>query len=165
LSKLGDANGRLLWPNLVANQLTPPVLGDLRTAQFLSSLEAPDLLAQLPVFIKPVPAKIAPEDVKYLHTKGALSLPSLELQNALLRAYVEYVHPYMPLLELGEFLGIINSREGLCGQVSLFLYQAVLFAATAFVESKYLKDAGYTSRKAARKAFFQKARVSCCPND
>ncbi|RKU43385.1 Cutinase transcription factor 1 beta, variant 2 [Coniochaeta pulveracea] len=159
LSKLGDANGRLLWPNPVTNQLTPPVLGDLRTAQFLSSLEAPDLLAQLPAFIKPVPAKIAPEDVQYLHTKGALSLPTLELQNALLRAYVEYVHPYMPLLELSEFLSIINSREGLCGQISLFLYQSVMFAATAFVEAKYLKDAGYTSRKAARKAFFQRARL------
>jgi hypothetical protein len=126
----------------------------------LSSLEAPDLLAQLPAFIKPVPSKIAPEDVKYLHTKGALNLPSLELQSALLRAYVEYVHPYMPLLELGEFLNIINSRDGLYGQVSLFLYQSVLFAATAFVEPKYIKEAGYASRKAARKAFFQKTRVS-----
>lgn len=163
LAKLGDANGRLLWPNPVANPAAncqTPAAGDLRTAQFLSSLEEPDLLAQLPAFIKPLPARIAPEDVKYLHTKGALTLPSLELQNALLRAYIEFVHPYMPLLELGEFLGVINSKDGLCGQVSLFLYQAVLFSATAFVEPKYLKEAGYTSRKAARKSFFQKTRVS-----
>jgi hypothetical protein len=159
LAKLGEASGRLLWPNPVANQQAP-VLGDLRTAQFLNSLEEPDLLAQLPAFIKPLPSKIAPEDVKYLHTKGALTLPPLELQNALLRAYVEYVHPYMPLLELNEFLNIINSKDGLCGQVSLFLYQSVMFAATAFVEPKYLKEAGYTSRKAARKSFFQRTRVS-----
>lgn len=141
--------------------MTPaPLVGDIRTAQFLNTLEEPDLLAQLPAFVKPLPAKIAPEDVKYLHTKGALTLPPLELQNALIRAFVEYVHPFMPLLELGAFLNTINSKDGLCGQVSLFLYQAIMFSGTAFVEAKYLRAAGYTSRRTARKSFFQKTRVS-----
>lgn len=152
-----NSNGRLLWPTPVLNQTS--VLGDLRTAQFLSSLEEPDLLGQLPAFIKPLPPKIAPEDVKYLYAKGALSLPSLELQNALLRAYVEYVHPYMPHLELHDFLNTINSQDGLFGQVSLFLYQAVMFSATAFVDIDLLKEAGYQSRKAARKSFFQRTRL------
>lgn len=135
--------------------------GDLRTSQFLASLEEPDLQAQLPAFVKPLPARIASEDVKYLHTKGALSLPPLPLQTALLQAYVEYVHPYMPLLDLREFLGAVNARDGLCGQVSLFLYQAIMFAATAFVDMKALKEAGYSTRKAARRSFFSKTRV--CP--
>ena len=148
----------MLWPNPAANPA--PVVGDIRTAQFLNSLEEPDLLAQLPAFVKPLPPKIAPEDVRYLHTKGALTLPPQELQNALLRAFVEFVHPYMPLLELGAFLNTISSKDGLNGQVSLFLYQAIMFSATAFVETKYLKNAGYSSRKAARKSFFQKTRVS-----
>lgn len=158
MAKLGDASGRLLWPNTPINHT--PVVGDIRTAQFLNSLEEPDFLAQLPAFLKPLPAKIAPEDVKYLYTKGALTLPTPELQNALLRAFVEYVHPYMPLLELGVFLNTVNSTDGLNGQVSLSLYHAIMFAASAFVETKYLKEAGYTSRKAARKSFFQKTRVS-----
>ncbi|CRK42713.1 hypothetical protein BN1723_016064, partial [Verticillium longisporum] len=132
--------------------------GDLRTSQFLASLEEPDLQAQLPAFVKPLPARIASEDVKYLHTKGALSLPPLPLQTALLQAYVEYVHPYMPLLDLREFLGAVNARDGLCGQVSLFLYQAIMFAATAFVDMKALKEAGYSTRKAARRSFFSKTR-------
>jgi hypothetical protein len=34
-----------------------------------------------------------------------------------------------------------------------------MFAGTAFVDMDYLRKAGYTNRKAARKAFFQKARV------
>lgn len=66
----------------------------------------------------------------------------------------------MPLIDLSEFLSIVNSRDGLCGQVSLFLYQAVMFAATAFVDMKPLRDAGYATRKIARRAFFQKTRVS-----
>ncbi|KAI1805448.1 transcription factor CTF1 [Daldinia bambusicola] len=150
-----------IWPNpnTCQNSSSAAGTGALRTAQFLSSLEEPDASSQLPAFIRPLPAKIAPEDVSYLHTKGALTLPSLSLQNALLTAYVEYVHPYMPLIELHDFLSMINARDGLYGQTSLFLYHSVMFAATAFVDVKYLKDAGYASRKAARREFFYKARL------
>lgn len=149
-----------LWPNP-----DPGIggFGDVKTAQFLNSLEDPDALSQLPAFIRPLPSKIAADDVNYLQLKGALTLPHQPLQNALLRAFVEYVHPYMPLLELHDFLAAINSRDGLYGQVSLFLYQAVMFASTAFVDVRCLKEAGYPSRKAARKAFFQKTRVSPRP--
>lgn len=155
-----------IWPSPHGSTSTAPAqtpstgFGEARTAQFLSSLEEPDVASQLPPFIRPLPAKIAPEDVNYLHMKGALSLPGTTLQNALLRAYVEYVHPYMPLMELHDFLGAINSADGLCGQVSLFLYHAVMFAGTAYVDIRHLKDSGYPSRKAARKAYFQKTRVS-----
>ncbi|KAK6079400.1 cutinase transcription factor 1 beta [Seiridium cupressi] len=148
-----------IWPNLTASTQNSAAFSEAKTAQFLSSLEEPDASSQLPAFIRPLPAKIAAEDVSYLHVKGALTLPSLPLQNALLRAYVEYVHPYMPLLELHDFLSAINSVDGLCGQISLFLYHAVMFAGTAYVDVKYLKEAGYASRKAARKAYFQKTRL------
>lgn len=133
----------------------------LRTTQLLGSLEEKDTTPlQFPAFLRPLPNKIAPEDVEYLKIKGALSVPTLPLQNALLQAYVEYVHPYMPLMDLNSFLGVISSRDGQNGQTSLFLYQAVMFAASAFVDMKYLREGGYTTRKAARKSFFQKTRVS-----
>lgn len=149
-----------IWPSLNGTSQNNSTFTEAKTAQFLSSLEEPDASSQLPAFIRPLPAKIAAEDVNYLHMKGALTLPGLTLQNALLRAYVEYVHPYMPLLELHDFLGAINSPEGLCGQISLFLYHAVMFAGTAYVDVKILKESGYANRKAARKAYFQKTRVS-----
>jgi len=66
----------------------------------------------------------------------------------------------MPLMDLHGFLNIVNRRDGLNGQTSLLLYQAMMFSATAFVDMKYLREAGYATRKAARKAFFQKTRVS-----
>ncbi|KAI0011164.1 fungal-specific transcription factor domain-containing protein [Xylariaceae sp. FL0662B] len=150
-----------IWPNPNTSQSSSlgAGAGALRTAQFLSSLEEPDASSHLPAFIRPLPAKIEREDVNYLYVKGALSLPELSLQNALLSAYIEYVHPFMPLLELHDYLNMIHSRDGLHGQISLFLYQSVMFAASAFVDVKYLKEAGYASRKAARKAFFSKARL------
>ncbi|EFY95118.1 Zn(2)-Cys(6) zinc finger domain protein [Metarhizium robertsii] len=133
--------------------------GNGRTAQFLNSLELPDAGSQLPAFVRPLPAKIAPEDVQYLALKGALTLPNITLQNALLQCYIEYVYPYMPLIDLHHFLSIVDRRDGVNGQTSLLLYQSIMFSATAFVDMKHLKEAGFSSRKAARKAFFQKTRL------
>ncbi|KAH7008178.1 fungal-specific transcription factor domain-containing protein [Ilyonectria destructans] len=171
LNKLHTTEGssqRVGWSNLMT---TASVFDNLRTSQFINSVEEADNTSissssnnnnnssKLPAFLRPLPTKIAAEDVKYLHIKGALSLPTLPLQNALLQAYVEFVHPYMPLMDLNHFLGTISTRDGRNGQTSLFLYQAVMFAASAFVDMKYLREGGYTTRKAARKSFFQKTRL------
>ncbi|KAI9772833.1 MAG: hypothetical protein M1840_008715 [Geoglossum simile] len=110
----------------------------------------------LPAYIKPLPVRIAPDDVEYLAKKGALTIPEVSLRNELLRSYLEYVHPFMPLLELHDFLSIVERGNG---KLSLLLFQAVMFAGTAFVDMSHLENAGYKTRKAARKVFFQKTRV------
>ncbi|KAK4127794.1 hypothetical protein N657DRAFT_631546 [Parathielavia appendiculata] len=115
--------------------------------------------SEWPAFIKPIPDRILAEDRRYLVQKQVFALPSLRLQNALLAAYVEYVHPYMPLLELLDFLNVVNDRSGTAGKISLFLYHAVMFAATAFVDEGLLKEAGYDSRRDARRAFFTRTRL------
>ncbi|KAH6626213.1 fungal-specific transcription factor domain-containing protein [Chaetomium sp. MPI-SDFR-AT-0129] len=112
-----------------------------------------------PAFIKPIPDRILSEDRQYLVQKQVFSLPPLPLQNALLAAYVEFVHPYMPLLELQDLLRVINDRTGASGKLSLFLYHAVMFSATAFVDEILLKEAGYDSRRDARRAFFSRTRL------
>ena len=113
----------------------------------------------LPGYIKPLPVRVAPDDVEYLAKKGALTIPEVGLRNELLRSYLEYVHPFMPLLELHDFLSIIERGNGTTGKLSLLLFQAVMFAGTAFVGMSHLENAGYKTRKAARKVFFQKTRV------
>lgn len=137
------------------------ISGDLTATNRLSSPipSAPLLKHQLPLYLKPLPPRMTSVDIDYLFAKGALSLPETSVRNALLRAYIEYVHPYMPLVELHELLGMINDASGKSGKVSLLLFQAIMFAGTAFVDMEFLRKAGYTNRKAARKAFFQKARV------
>ncbi|EGO61284.1 hypothetical protein NEUTE1DRAFT_120290 [Neurospora tetrasperma FGSC 2508] len=111
----------------------------------------------LPNFFKPLPPKDA-VDVQYMMAKGAFTIPSPEVQNAMLKAYIEYVHPYMPLLELRQFLTAIHSN-GQSGQISLVLYQAVMFAGSNFVDQKYLDAAGLGSRRNARKELFMRTRV------
>ena len=117
-------------------------------------------IADLPLFIKPLPARIGPDEVTYLEKKGALTIPKTSLRNEMLRAYVEFVHPYMPLLDLHDFLTVIDQPDGSLGKVSLILFQAVMFAGSAFVGMHHLRSAGYVTRKEARKDFFQKTRVS-----
>jgi hypothetical protein len=126
---------------------------------FFGSLPQKSLGGDLPRFIKPLPAKIGPDEISYLERKGALTVPRGTLRSEMLRAYVEFVHPYMPLLDLHDFLSMIDSADGSKGKVSLILFQAVMFAGSAFVDMQYLRAAGYATRKEARKDFFQKTRV------
>ncbi|KAH7130774.1 cutinase transcription factor 1 alpha [Dendryphion nanum] len=116
--------------------------------------------ADLPLYIKPLPSRIGPDEISYLEKKGALTLPQGTLRSEMLRAYVEFVHPYMPLLDLYDFLTIIDRPDGSLGRVSLILFQAVMFAGSAFVDMRHLRAAGYVTRKEARKDFFTKTRVS-----
>lgn len=90
-------------------------------------------------------------------------MPKGTLRSEMLRAYVEFVHPYMPLLDLLDFLTVIDCADGSQGQISLILFQAVMFAGSAFIDMHHLHTAGYSTRKEARKDFFQKTRVSIAP--
>jgi len=132
--------------------------GDNRNS-FFSGLPQKNPSSELPRFIKPLPAKIGPDEISYLEKKGALTVPKGTLRSEMLRAYVEFVHPYMPLLDLFEFLNIIDKQDGSNGKVSLILFQAVMFAGSAFIDMQHLRTAGYTTRKEARKDFFQKTRI------
>lgn len=112
----------------------------------------------LPKYVPAIHNRVLAEDIEYLQKKGAFLIPDTNLKNELLRCYVQYVHPYLPLLELDDFLGAIGKDDGTT-TVSLLLFQAVMFAATAYIDMRYLTAQGYDSRKAARKAFFQRVKL------
>lgn len=138
---------------------------DFAPEAFVSPLDGAPPTIHLPPYIKPLPSKLTALDVTFLYKKGALIIPGASLQIALLKAYVEFVHPYMPLLPLHDVLGILGGQEqGSGAKISLLLYQAVMFVSVAFVDEKYLLDENYQNRKTARKAFFQRARVSSPPS-
>jgi hypothetical protein len=127
-------------------QLLDPNFGNARANSFL------------PDYIRGLPARLLKEDIDYLAVKGALTIPDATLRNELLKSYIHYVHTYMPLLDLEEFLQTIAQNDGI-HRISLLLFQAVMFAGVAFIDMKHLQAAGYQTRKAARKVFFQRARL------
>lgn len=126
----------------------------------------PPFLLSLPPFISPLPNRIPIDDLIYLEKQGALTIPEPALCHALLHSYVENVHAHLPLLDLQDLIPpVIANNNGACGlglgkQISLLLFQTVMFAGSTFVDMPFLYAAGYTSRKAAQRAFFERARVS-----
>ena len=69
----------------------------------------------------------------------------------------------MPLLDLHEFVTILDRTDGNLGKISLILFQAVMFAGSAFADMRHLRLARYVTRKEARRDFFQRTRVSEIP--
>ncbi len=150
-----NAPVRPLLPQLLARHANPPSGNSLHDTEYANQRST----HSLPSYIKPLPPLIAPEDAEYLEKKGALSVQPAKLRKELLRSYIEYVHGYLPLLDLNDFLGAIEGRSGSDGRLSLILFQAIMFAGTAFVDEVHLRNAGYSSRKAARKALYQKVKA------
>lgn len=120
------------------------------------------ILDDEPRFLKPLSSRIAPEDLEFLRFRGALSTPESGLRNELLRCYIKWVHSFLPVLNLQEFLRCIAQNDP-NGNISLLLFQAVMFVATAFVDLRHLQAAGYATRKSARSAFYTRLRVSHGP--
>ena len=103
-------------------------------------------------------------DEDYLWRKGALTVPPIQLRNELLRNYLDYVHPFMPLLDFHQFITLMEGGDGATGRISLLLFQAVMFAGSTYVDMRHLNNAGYTTRKTAQKALFQKVKVIDWPS-
>ncbi|KAJ5233347.1 uncharacterized protein N7469_005113 [Penicillium citrinum] len=145
----------------------PAVQSSLPLANMVSAVQDlidPDfdpltaILDEDPRFLKPLPDCIAPEDVEFLRFRGALSIPESGLRNELLRSYIQWVHSFMPVLNLQELLRCVAENDP-NGNVSVLLFQAIMFVGTAFVDLQHLLDAGYATRKDARSAFFTRLRL------
>ena len=136
--------------------LPSPAIATPFPGYFSSQHRRPDIL--LPPYVRPVPQSIMSEDLAYLNQRGAFMIPETSLRNELLRCYAQFVHPYLPLLNLQDFLATVEKNDA-SSSLSLLLFQAVMFAATGFIDMRYLLAQGYDSRKAARRAFFQRAKL------
>lgn len=112
----------------------------------------------LPLYIARLPEHLSAQDIRFLASRGALSIPKDELRNELLKAYLHHVHAYMPMIDLEELLRGITQSDG-AHQFSLLLFQAIMFAGVAFIDQDHLQAAGYPSRKSAREIFFEKTRL------
>ena len=136
--------------------LPSPSITTLPNGYFSAAHNRPEIL--LPRYVRPASQSIMSEDLAYLNQRGAFIIPETSLRNELLRCYVQYVHPFLPLLDLQDFLATIEKNDP-TDTLSLLLFQAVMFAGTGFIDMRYLLAQGYDSRKAARRAFFQRTKL------
>lgn len=164
------------WPfdlhNNAAAILNPMLsLGDIPTGleRLKFSAAAPSPVSEtaanegLPPFFKPFPKHCTPLDLEYLRCKGALSIPHVSLRLEIIRCYVEYLHPYMPVLDVEDLLQTFDPTldPPRKRKYSLLLFQSIMFAAVGFVDEKLVEETENKSLKVVRKSFYQKARVCC----
>ncbi|EHY60786.1 Cutinase transcription factor 1 beta [Exophiala dermatitidis] len=126
--------------------------------------------SSLPCFIKPLPEDLDDADIRYLHDKNAFELPSQPFIRDCLVGHLEFAHPLLPLLDKSQILSIINGPLGGDGiddretgqyaqPLSFLLFHAVLCSGVAFVETERIVAEGFESKQAARRAFFNRAKV------
>ena len=163
-------NGSLLQPSPIIPALIPnsfqsppavtPNTSPGTQSQAGAGLNVPNASNfELPSYVRPSRPDIRQDDLELLARRGALSLPVGELRDQLVRSFVLYVYPFMPVVDLEDFIGAIDGNEA-SPKISLIVFQAVLFSATAFVDLPLLQEAGYENRRAARADYYQKVKVS-----
>jgi hypothetical protein len=149
-------------PDIYSDPFSAPLFTD-NSDSFLMSLEAPqNFWPPLPEFIKTPPEHFRQGHIMFLLAEGALTLPSVSLQHALVEAWAEFAYPYMPLAHIHDLLNTIHNPNSSGQRISLLLYQAILFAGSAFVDTKHLRQEnhGFSSRRDARKELAR--RVTVC---
>ncbi|CAG8310997.1 unnamed protein product [Penicillium nalgiovense] len=101
---------------------------------------------------------LSEESKEFLQLKGALRIVSIDLRNELLAAYIKYVHPLLPVIDLQWFLlNVMVEDESRFP--SPLLHQAVMLAGSAFIEQETAVKAGFSSRKALRRTLFGRAKL------
>jgi hypothetical protein len=96
------------------------------------------------------------EDLNYLKEKGAFSLPSVHVCNALVESYFHHVHPTIPIIDEAVFLKAY--RQGGIQQVNLLLLWSMFSASASYVEDWIVQDAGYTTRVQLKESYLKRAK-------
>ncbi|KAK4452269.1 hypothetical protein QBC34DRAFT_377282 [Podospora aff. communis PSN243] len=124
----------------------------------LESLPRQSLLEPLPIYIHDPTSKMNHLQVVCLQANGAFKIPGDKTQAALFSAYVDRVHPTMPVVDVHEFLNAINMPGPETGKVSLLVFQSMMFAASPFVDEDILLECGFKNRQDARETLYARCK-------
>ena len=134
---------------------SPVGIGTVESSGAASSRAPPP---ELPSYVKP-PAAIEHAYTAFLESQGAYKLPSISLQCVLIRSYVEFAYPRMPIIDLEDFCKTLRCADGSTGQVSLLLYQAVLFAGSSYVSNEAMGDDEFVDKMEMRRELYRRTKV------
>lgn len=141
-------------PVSILNDATPTE--SRRGGEFAEIPLSPDQ-PELPGYITRLPERLDSDVSGLLQRRGALTLPSKPMIEELLRAFICYVYPLLPVLDLNSFLGAVDGTNN--DSISLVLFQAVMFAGVAFANLSHLQHEGFQSHNDARKVFFDRVKL------
>lgn len=102
------------------------------------------------------------DDAQLLEQRGCLHVPKKAILDEFMKKYFLHVHPMVPLLNEHEFWTMYNlptPQSKPFGQMSLFVFQAMLFIVSPFVSQKTLSQLGFSSVPEARANFYRRAKT------
>ncbi|EXJ74868.1 uncharacterized protein A1O5_01564 [Cladophialophora psammophila CBS 110553] len=100
------------------------------------------------------------EDVQYLERLGCYRLPSRASLDEFVKAYFRYIHPHQPILDEGDFWRAYTSTSAMQTMtISIFVFQAMLFAACSFVPFSIIDQLGFGDFQTARATFYRRAKA------
>ncbi|KAL4959275.1 Zn(II)2Cys6 transcription factor [Aspergillus stella-maris] len=103
------------------------------------------------------------EDYQYLNSKGCFRVPGGAVLDEFVRSYFMYVHPSTPVMNEATFwrmyYGKTSAHQGEDSKISLFVFQAMLFASCPFVAPAVLHAAGFQDLRAARNMLYTRAKL------
>ncbi|EUC40281.1 hypothetical protein COCMIDRAFT_9813 [Bipolaris oryzae ATCC 44560] len=105
---------------------------------------------------------IPAEDLNFLELQGCLHIPMQQFIDDFVQQYFLYVHPFMPLIDEGEFWEAYRRNGVLATSVPampLLVFQAMLFSSCTFVPLSIIRGLGYPDLLSARAAFYRKVKL------
>ncbi|KAJ6092301.1 hypothetical protein N7467_004270 [Penicillium canescens] len=113
----------------------------------------------LPDYASPLSPSISAQDCNVLQHEGAFDVSEPNIRDEILHSYTQFVYPPLPILNLQDFLMVIDKTYSGTRGISFLLFQSVMFAATAFQTAKSLSLEGFKDRKEARRSRFERVRL------
>lgn len=156
---MGSYSPRKVILGAVVPPLSPP--STVRSATHCAECNCEIRTPEIPAFVSPLAPGLDGQDICYLSRKGALGIPDLPLRSSLVRGYIENLHPWMPFLDIDLVYGSLQEKPSPRNpKISLLLFQALMFAGCASCDLTELRRGGFSSRREARKTYFERVRVS-----
>ncbi|CBF84227.1 Zn(II)2Cys6 transcription factor [Aspergillus nidulans FGSC A4] len=101
-------------------------------------------------------------DLAFLAAKGCLSVPVETLLDEFVRQYFLQVHPSSPVVDEAEFWHIYKNSQTAAGRgkkISLFVFQAVIFAGSPYVSIETIRQCGWSDKRAARNGLYARVKT------
>ncbi|KAI7171196.1 hypothetical protein KC316_g10005 [Hortaea werneckii] len=107
-----------------------------------------------PSSTSPHPLHVRPEEIAFLKAKHAFELPERPILDALMDVFLNKFYPLYPLVNRLEFAEQYHNHN-----LPWILVHACCFVAATFCAESLIHQAGFTSRREARSAFYNKAKA------
>ncbi|KAH7127937.1 hypothetical protein B0J13DRAFT_510400 [Dactylonectria estremocensis] len=106
-------------------------------------------------------SSLSHHDVQFLESQGCFKVPGRQAADEFVRQYFLHVHPGLPLLDECAFWDMYypNGVQGSRTTLSLFVFQAMLFASCSSMSVETLRSLGFASMLDARGTYYRRAKL------